>query len=77
MGVGTLIWEETEDKKLALLIKSCHALKNLSRQVREKREEVNWVYPHPDVIKLEKKWMAARYAWSRADKAYWNDVREK
>jgi len=47
------------------------AVKRLGAEVRNKKEEVSWVYPHPEVIHLEKKWLAAVYAASRAEKDLW------
>lgn len=60
------------ERKLLRLNRCIMAVKNLSRQVESKKAEVKWVYPHPDVVKLEKKWLAARYALSCAEKAIWN-----
>lgn len=48
------------------------AAKKLSREVVNKREEVGYVYPHPEVIKLEKKWMAVVLsALPRAERDLW------
>jgi hypothetical protein len=47
------------------------AIKRLGAEIKAKREEVNWVYPHPEVIHLEKKWLAARFALSRAEADLW------
>lgn len=47
------------------------AVKRLGAEVRNKKEEVNWVYPHPEVIHLEKKWLAAVFALNRAEKDLW------
>lgn len=47
------------------------AIKRLGAEVKAKKEEVNWVYPHPEVIHLEKKWLAARFALSRAEADLW------
>lgn len=51
--------------------KAVIAVKRLGAEVKKKKEEVGWVYPHPEVIHLEKKWMAAVYAASRAEKDLW------
>ena len=47
------------------------AVKRLGAEVRNKKEEVSWVYPHPEVIHLEKKWLAAVFALHRAEKDLW------
>ena len=48
------------------------AAKRLSRDINNKREEVGWVYPHPDVVHLEKKWMAVVLsALPRAERDLW------
>jgi hypothetical protein len=48
------------------------AAKRLSREVNKKREEVGYVYPHPEVVKLERKWMAVvLVALPRAERDIW------
>jgi hypothetical protein len=56
---------------MSRLERAIKALKRIAAELSAKKEEVNWVYPHPEVISLEKKWLAANFAISRAEKDLW------